>query len=105
MSPKTYNGEAIRKMTAMFQPFNTPSYNWLMEKGYRELAEAAEFLMSGKEKNFKWLVENKFYEIAAFINASKGDKKAFQWLMQNNSIFWAATANAVNKDVKAMMWL
>jgi hypothetical protein len=105
MSPNNYKGDAIRKMTAMFKPFNTSAYNWLIEKNYRELAEAAEFLMSGKEASFKWLVDNKFYDIAAFINAVKGDKKAFQWLMQNNIIFWAATANAVNKDKKAMAWL
>ncbi len=105
MSKNNYSGEAIRKMTAMFKPFNSSAYNWLIEKGYRELCEAAEFLISGKEKNFQWLVQNKFFDLAAFINAAKGDKKAFQWLMQNNVIFWAATANAVNKDPKAMMWL
>ena len=105
MAQKNYNGEAIRKMTAMFKPFNTPAYNWLIEKNHRELAEAAEFLKSGKESAFKWLVDNKFYDIAAFINAAKGDKKAFQWLMQNNFLFWAATSNAINKDKKAMAWL
>lgn len=105
MSANNYKGEAIRKMTAMFKPFNSAAYNWLMERGHRELTEAAEFLMSGKEKNFKWLIENKFFDLAAFINAAKGDKKAFQWLMQNNVIFWAATANAINKDAKALLWL
>jgi hypothetical protein len=105
MPANTYNGDAIRKMTALFKPFNTPAYNWLMEKGYRELTEAAEFLKSGKEKNFQWLIDNKHFELAAFCNAANGDKKAFQWLMQHNSIFWAATANAVNKDTKAMLWL
>lgn len=105
MSANNYKGEAIRKMTAMFKPFNTPAYNWLMEKGYRELTEAAEFLKTGKDKHFRWLVDNKHFDLAAFINAAKGDKKAFQWLMQNNIIFWAATANAVNKDPKAMAWL
>jgi hypothetical protein len=105
MSSKTYNGQAIQKMAALFRPFNTSAYNWLIERNHRELVEAAEFLKSGKEPSFRWLVDNKHFEIAAFINAVKGDKKAFQWLMQNKSLFWAATANAINKDREAMSWL
>lgn len=105
MANNNYHGDAIRKMTAMFRPFNTPAYNWLMEKNHRELIEAAYFLISGKEKHFRWLVDNKFFEIAAFCNAARGDKNAFQWLMQNKNIFWAATANSVNKDKQALAWL
>ncbi|CAN5361781.1 hypothetical protein BH09BAC5_BH09BAC5_12640 [soil metagenome] len=105
MSVNNYNGEAIRKMTALFMPFNSPAYNWLMEKGFRELTVVAEFIQSGKEKDFQWLIDQKFFDLAAFANAAKGDKKAFQWLMQHNHLFWAATANAVNKDPKAMAWL
>jgi hypothetical protein len=100
-----YNGEAIRKMTALFQPYSTAAYNWLIERNYRELVESAEFLKTGKESAFRWLVENKFYVMAAFVNAVRGDKKAFQWLMQNKNMFWAATANAANKDKDAMAWL
>ncbi len=100
-----YKGDAIRKMAALFKPFNTAAYNWLIEKNLRELVEAAEFLKSGSDKSMKWLIENKHYSIAAFANAVKGDKNAFKWLMQNNEIFWAATANAVNKDKEAMAWL
>lgn len=105
MSANHYSGDAIRKMTEMFSLRNTAAYNWLMERNYRELAEAAEFLMHGTERSFRWLVDNKHFEIAAFINAARGDKKAFKWLMQNNLVFWAATANAVNKDKEAMAWL
>lgn len=105
MAGNTYHGEAIRKMTAMFKPFSTAAYNWLIEKNHRELCEASEFLKNGKEKHFRWLIDNKYFEIAAFCNAARGDKKAFQWLMQNKSIFWAATANAINKDKEAMNWL
>lgn len=100
-----YNGEAIRKMTAMFRPFNTAAYNWLVEHNYRELVETVEFLKSGKEIHFRWLVDHKQYVMAAFVNAARGDKKAFQWLMQNKNMFWAATANAINKDKEAMLWL
>lgn len=89
----------------MFRPFNTAAYNWLIEKNLRELAEAAEFIKTGKEKNFRWMIDHKYFEVAAFCNAVRGDKKAFQWLMQNKNIFWAATANAVNKDKQAMAWL
>jgi len=105
MSVKSYKGEVIQKMTALFRPFSTAAYNWLIEKDYRELVEAAEFLKSGNEKSFKWLVDNKHFDLAAFINAAKGDKNAFRWLMQSNAVFWAATANAVNKDKEAMAWL
>ncbi len=105
MSANNYNGVAIRKMTALFLPFNTPAFNWLMENGCRELAIASEFLQSGKEKDFQWLIDHKHFALAAFANAAKGDKKAFQWLMQNNHLFWAATANAINKDTKALTWL
>lgn len=105
MPSKQYNGETIRRMTALFQPQATSHFNWLIEKGHRELVEAAELIKSGKEMSFKWLVDNQFFEVAAFANAIRGDKNAFRWLMQNKSLFWAATANAVNKDKDAMAWL
>lgn len=105
MSANHYTGDAIRKMTEMFKPRNTAAYNWLMERNFRELAEAAEFIQQGTERSFRWLVDHKHFEIAAFVNAVRGDKKAFKWLMQNNLVFWAATANAANKDKEAMAWL
>lgn len=105
MASKVYNGESIRRMTQLFQQHATPHFNWLIEKGHRELVEAAEFIKSGKEISFKWLIDNQFFEVAAFANAVRGDKNAFRWLMQNKSVFWAATANAANKDKEAMAWL
>lgn len=92
-------------MTLLFQPNATPHFNWLIERGHRELIEAVEFIKSQKEISFKWLVENQHFEVAAFANAVTGDKNAFRWLMQHKSIFWAATANAANKDKEAMAWL
>lgn len=102
---KVYNGETIQRMTLLFQPNATPHFNWLIERGHRELIEAVEFIKSQKEISFKWLVENQHFEVAAFANAVTGDKNAFRWLMQHKSIFWAATANAANKDKEAMAWL
>lgn len=92
-------------MTQLFQPRATEHYNWLISKDLRELVEAAEFIKSGKDMSFKWLIAGEFFEVAAFANAVRGDKNAFRWLMQNKSIFWAATANAANKDKEAMAWL
>lgn len=105
MPSKVYNGEAIRRMTLLFQPRASEHFNWLIEKGHRELVESAEFIKTGKEISFKWLIDNQHFEVAAFGNAVRGDKNAFRWLMQNKSIFWAATANAANKDKEAMAWL
>ncbi len=105
MPSKVYNGEAIRRMTLLFQPRATEHFNWLIEKGHRELVEVVEFIKTGKEMSFKWMIQNQFFEVAAFGNAIRGDKNAFRWLMQNKSIFWAATANAANKDKDAMAWL
>ena len=105
MDSKQYNGEAIRKMTQLFQPHATAHFNWLIEKGHRELVEAVEFIKSGKDMSFRWMIDNQFFEVAAFANAVRGDKNAFRWLMQNKSVFWAATANAANKDKEAMGWL
>jgi len=102
---KVYHGDAIRRMTMLFQPNATAHFNWLMEKGHRELVVAVEFIKSGKEISFKWMIDNQFFEVAAFANAVRGDKNAFRWLMQNKSVFWAATANAANKDKDAMAWL
>ena len=102
---KVYHGDAIQRMTLLFQPNATPHFNWLMEKGHRELVEAVEFIKSGKEISFKWMIDNQFFEVAAFANAVRGDKNAFRWLMQHKSVFWAATANAANKDKDAMAWL
>ncbi len=105
MSNKAYNGETIQRMTMLFQPHATAHYNWLIEKGHRELIETVELIKSGKEMAFKWLIANQYFEVAAFANAVRGDKNAFRWLMQNKSLFWAATANAANKDKEAMAWL
>jgi len=92
-------------MTLLFQPRATEHFNWLIEKGHRELVEVVEFIKTGKEMSFKWMIANEFFEVAAFGNAVRGDKNAFRWLMQHKSIFWAATANAANKDKEAMSWL
>lgn len=105
MSSKVYNGETIRRMTMLFQPRATEHFNWLIEKGHRELVEVVAFIKTGKEISFKWLLDNQFFEVAAFGNAVRGDKNAFRWLMQNKSLFWASTANAINKDKQAMAWL
>ncbi len=105
MASKVYNGETIRKMTLLFLPHATPHYNWLIEKGHRELIETVEFIKSGKEMSFQWMINNQHFEMAAFANAVRGDKNAFRWLMQHKSLFWAATANAANKDKEAMAWL
>ena len=105
MSTKIYKEDAIRQMTLLFLPTHTPSYNWLVEKGHRELIETSEFIKFKNKKSFKWLLDQKFFVLAAFINAIDGNKKAFRWLMENKYIIWAATANAVNKDTKAMIWL
>ncbi|MCA6362020.1 MAG: hypothetical protein IM638_03220 [Bacteroidetes bacterium] len=102
---KQYSGDAIRKMTDLFGPTPTAAYNWLMDRDYRELIETVACIKAGRDASFKWLVDNKFYELAAFANAVMGDKDAFRWLMQNKCVFWAATANAANKDKKAGMWL
>lgn len=105
MSQKVYHGDVIRRMTMLFSTDSTPHFNWLIEKGHRELIEAVELIKNGKQESFKWLIDNKHFEVAAFANAVRGDKNAFRWLMNNKSVFWAATANAVNKDKQAMAWL
>jgi hypothetical protein len=102
---KQYSGDAIRKMTELFGPTPTGAYNWLMERDNRELIETVACIKAGRDASFKWLVDNQFFELAAFANAVMGDKDAFRWLMQHKSIFWAATANAANKDKQAIAWL
>lgn len=102
---KQYNGEAIRLMTELVLTNNSKIYNRMVEKDLRELIEAVQFIRTGNEATFKWMIDNKHLEVAAFANAVRGDKTAFRWLMQNKAIFWAATANAVNKDARAMGWL
>lgn len=52
MSTKIYREDAIRQMTLLFLPTHTPSYNWLVEKGHRELIETSEFIKFGNEKKF-----------------------------------------------------
>lgn len=102
---RVYTGDAIRKMAELLLTDSTPAYNWLMERDYRELIEAVMLIKITREASFKWLIDNKHFEIAAFANAVNGDKNAFRWLMQHKSVFWAATANAANKDKQAMEWL
>jgi hypothetical protein len=102
---KPYHGNAIRQMTLLFGERNSAAFNWLIENDFRELVECAACIKSGRDASFRWLIDHKHLEVAAFANAVRGDKNAFRWLMQYNSVFWAATANAVNKDKKAMEWL
>lgn len=105
MAAKIYNGEAIRLMTELVLTNSTRVFNIMVEKDLRELIEGVEYIRSGKEASFRWLIDNKHLAIAAFANAVRGDKTAFRWLMKNKEVFWAATANAVNKDLNAMAWL
>ncbi|MCE2771943.1 MAG: hypothetical protein LW750_00635 [Bacteroidetes bacterium] len=105
MQVHVYHGDSIRLFAQLFQARNAAAYNRLIERNERELIEAFEFIKSGRDESFNWLLDRKHFEVAAFANAVRGDKKAFVWLMQNKSIFWAATANAVNKDKDAMLWL
>ena len=105
VATKQYNGEAIRLMTELVLTNSSHVFNTMVEKDLRELIEGVEFIRSGKEASFKWLMDNHYLAIAAFANAVRGDKTAFRWLMKNKEVFWAATANAVNKDMKALAWL
>lgn len=102
---KQYHGDSIRLMTDLVLTNSTRTFNRMMEKNLRELIEAVTYMKTGRADSFRWLLDNKYAELAAFVNAVRGDKSAFRWLIQHKSVFWAATANAVNQDKQAMAWL
>ena len=58
------------------------------------------------DKNaFKFLIEGKYFELAAFVNAIYDDSKAFQFLIDQKAFEWAACANFINGDDKAEQFL
>ena len=53
------------------------------------------------KKAFKFLINNKHFELAAFVNAIWEDEKAFKFLIERKAFDWAASANIINGDDKA----
>ena len=51
------------------------------------------------------LMENKYFVLAAFVNAIWEDEKAFKFLMDAKAFEWAAAANIINGDDKAEAFL
>ena len=84
---------------------NRSAYKMLMDNGYQELIMVNEAL-GGKKEGFQWLMENKKYIPAAFVNAIMDEnKKSVAFLMKMKAPQLAAVANAIIGDPNALDWL
>ena len=84
---------------------NKSAHKILMDNGYQELIMVNEGL-GGKQEGFKWLVENKKYILAAFVNAIMDEnKKSVAFMMKMKAVQLAAVANAILGDKNALVWL
>lgn len=97
-----YTVEDIRALSKWINN-DTKAFNYLMEKGYRELVLIKESL-EGRDEVEKWLFENNHKILASFLDAVSGNLSAAKFLVKNEPIL-AATAGMVNGDKMAEAWL
>ncbi|MDF2436958.1 MAG: hypothetical protein K0Q95_1334 [Bacteroidota bacterium] len=98
-----YPKEAIQHLSNWVEG-STQSKNWLQAHNYEELVQLKD-AASRHPAPFKYLIENKFVILAAFVNAVWDDKDAFKLLMDQKAFHWAAAANYINGDDKAAIFL
>ncbi|MCC6691070.1 MAG: hypothetical protein IT235_06010 [Bacteroidia bacterium] len=99
-----YPKEAIENLTKYIDTNDTLAFNFLIQHNYKELT----LLKEGVSRDLKcleWLLVNKHFILAAFINAVWEDAKAFDLLLQKKAFHWAAAANIINGDENAILFL
>lgn len=98
-----YPREIIQKTAAWFDG-DQIAKEWLNQNNFEELVELKDAI-SRYPKAFQFLLVNKHFILATFVNAIWDDKKAFQILMDKKEFHWAAVANMINGDTKAKEFL
>ena len=98
-----YSKEAIMKLTA-WTDGDVSAREWLGIHGFSELIILPDAVI-GDESALHFLIQKKYYLLAAFVNAVWEDTKAFKILMDKGCPEWAAMANLINGDSNAKAWL
>jgi len=101
---RTYDKETFARLCKLIQQEDEESRNWLMNNGYRELAEFWDAI-DGVEKSFSWLMENGHRPLAAAVDAISGNDKAKVWLLQSGYRQIAAFVDACSGSASAVNWL
>ncbi|MES2138983.1 MAG: hypothetical protein V4511_04705 [Bacteroidota bacterium] len=98
-----YPKEAIEKAGAWMEG-DGRAKAWLQESNYEELVQLKD-AVSRYPKAFEYLLINKHFVLAAFVNSIWDDKKALKLLMDKKEFFWAAMSNYINGDENAHVFL
>jgi hypothetical protein len=77
---------------------------WLEGNNFPELVQLC-LAARRYPKAFEYLLVNKHFVLATFVNAIWEDKKAFALLMEKKEFVWAAMANFINGDDNALQFL
>ncbi|MDP1747351.1 MAG: hypothetical protein Q8L90_17395, partial [Bacteroidota bacterium] len=91
-----YPKEAIEKAGAWMEG-DVRAKLWLQESNYEELVQLKD-AVSRYPKAFEYLLINKHFVLAAFVNSIWDDKKALKLLMDKKEFFLAAMSNYINGD-------
>jgi hypothetical protein len=98
-----YPKEAIEKTSAWIEG-DKHAKAWLQANNYEELVQLKD-AVSRYSKAMEYLLVNKHFVLATFVNSIWDDKKAFRLLMDKKEFLWAAMSNYINGDDNAQAFL
>jgi hypothetical protein len=100
---RTYEIAPLLKLCALIRDEKN-AREWLMENGYRELAEFWD-AYENVEKSFQWLMQNNHRELAALVDAFHGEDHAKVWLLKNGYRELGALLDASEGNKVAVLFL
>jgi len=100
---KDYENSALLKLCALIRE-EEGARQWLIDNGYRELAEFWE-ANERVEKSFRWLLENNHRELAALVDALHSEEKAKMFLVKAGHPELAAVVDAADGNKTAVVFL
>ena len=100
----TYSLEVIEKLKEYIDE-NEYAESWLHRNEYTFLMKMLDAAIFRDSKAMEYLLLNKHFVLAAFVNAIWEDKKALKLLMDKKEFIWAAMANFINGDESAGVFL
>lgn len=100
----TYPKEAIQH-TQDYVGKNEFAKLWLHNNNYEALIKLVDASVYRDSKAVEYLLLNKHFVLAAFVNAVWEDKKALIILLDKKEFVWAAMANYINGDKNAGAFL
>ena len=74
---------------------------WLITNGFPELGALSDAI-KGSKNAVQWLMNNKYYHLAAFDALLDDDEQARKWLQEYNYPILIVLADAVNQDINSI---